>query len=82
MPPVEDHPIHESTRKHGINPPCWNNRKPFKPGYYAEDRYYQSDGQWSRIKKWVPHKMTTECQQPGTGYTPDAGCVNCKELKP
>lgn len=79
--PVDDHPVHELTRKQGIHPPCWNNRKTFKEGYYAEDRYYQEGGRWSRIMQWIPHKMTTECQQPGKGYKPDPTCVGCEELK-
>ena len=80
MPPVDDHPVHEKVKKVGVNPPCWNNRKPFLPGYYAEDRYYQSDGRWSRIMRWIPHLMTTDCRQPGE-QKPDLGCVGCEDLK-
>ena len=72
---------HHTVSKVGHHPTCWNNRKPFKEGYYAEDRYYQPDRRWFSIKIWVPHLMTTECQQPGNGFKPDAGCVGCLELK-
>ena len=84
MPPVDDHQVHEMVKKSDARPPCHserNGRIPHKPGYYAEDRYYQPDGRWSRIMTWIPHKMTTDCQQPGNGYPPDPTCANCKELK-
>lgn len=73
--------VHESVKKVGINPPCWNNRKPLLDGYFGEDRHYQPDGRWSRIMTWIPNKMSPECQQPGKGFKPDAGCVGCEELK-
>jgi hypothetical protein len=75
--------VHELTRKTDIRPRCHSERegrKPFLPGYYAEDRYYQEDGRWSRIMQWIPNRMSPECQQPGE-QKPDAGCVGCEELK-
>lgn len=84
MPPVDDHPVHDSVKTSDIRPPCHSDRDgriPHKKGYYADERYYEPDGRWHRIKTWVPHLMTTECQQPGKGFPPLPGCVNCKELK-
>lgn len=80
---VPDHPVHELVKKTGIHPPCWNNRKPLLSGYYAEDRYYQKDGRWSRIMVWIGDDWLDggRCQQPGVGYKPDPTCVGCEELK-
>lgn len=80
---VPDHPIHESTRKRGEHPPCWNARKPFEAGFYAPDRLYLG-GRWIASTRWVSNDWIEggACQQPGPGYKPSQGCVGCKDLKP
>ena len=62
-------------------PPCWNNRPPMQTRYLVEVRNYSPGGYWTHGKEWVEHELTTECQQPGPGYPPDAGCVGCEHLK-
>jgi len=62
---------------------CWNARKSLLPGYWAQDGVFQASiGPPTGIKwVWVPHRMTTECQQPGKGFKPIDGCIGCKDLK-
>ena len=42
--PVEDHPVHEKTKKTGEEKPGCYNRTGFAKGYYAPDRVYRPDG--------------------------------------
>lgn len=60
---------------------CWNNRQPFAPGYWTYVREYRPDGRFVMVEHFIEHRMTRDCQQPGPGVPPAAGCVGCRELK-
>jgi hypothetical protein len=76
MPPVEDHPVHELVRqkqhaRHG----CWN-RKPFSDGYMAPSRQYAPSGNFTMVKVFIPHKMSTECRYDMS--LSDGKCAGCQ----
>lgn len=73
--------VHPLTKKVGKNPPCWNNRKPLEAEYMVEDRSYIG-GRWVKstriiVSDWLD---SGKCQQPGVGYKPNSGCIECEFL--
>ena len=79
---------HPTVSKVGHHPTCWNNRAPPASGRWVRDGWIDhrpvSEGgempcrspRWT----WIPFVMSPDCQQPGEGFDPDAGCVGCLEL--
>ena len=80
--PVEDHPVHPSTRiDEAFRWQC-NNRPPFAKGYMAPDGYapaYAGATQMHVQMKFVRHEMTTTCQNDIRAT--DAGCRGCKHIE-
>lgn len=77
--PVEDHPVHPSTRKGAdFRYGCWN-RGEYASGYYAPNRVYGFDGAFSVELKWVRYTMSTPCITAQTGWAgSDPNCEGCK----
>lgn len=77
--PVEDMPVHEKVReKAGTKYGCFN-RKPFKEGYRAPNRYQSSDGYQAVFKieaRFIPHVMSRECRYDQS--LTDAKCQDCR----
>lgn len=81
MPPVEDHPVHPSTKKgKDFRYGCWN-RKPFMASYYAPNRKMGSSGYepiffYERVR--VAHRMTVKCQYDMAETDPF--CNSCQRI--
>lgn len=77
--PVEDHPVHEKTRigkdfRYG----CFD-RDEYNKGYWAPDRVWGDDGQFTVGLKWIPYKMSRGCLTAETGQAlTDPNCQGCK----
>lgn len=79
MPPVEDHPIHPSTR-HGAEfryTKC-QNKKP-KDGYYVLTRHYFEDGRYELRNEFIPDTMSKACRN--LSYDSDPACQGCPQPK-
>lgn len=74
--PVEDHPTHESTKKSGRQPGCWD-RPPLQHGFWAQDGWIMLNGVIGHSPNWVwvRHSMTTKCQ------SDFAHCAGCSEYR-
>jgi hypothetical protein len=82
--PVEDHPVHDSTRRVGKRPGCWD-RPPLTPGFWAQDGWETREqfiplpdsGMTILIAQpkmaWIPHVQSTDCK---SDYQECIGCTN------
>lgn len=70
--PVEDHPVHESTKKPAdYKYGCWNRGK-FEDGYWAHP--------WAATGAvWVPFRMSKECKFDMSAT--DRACFGCERRK-
>lgn len=74
--PVDDHPVHESTKKSADYKYGCNNKKRPSGGYYAPNRSYGFDGTFTVELKWIPFVMSKECKY-DLSQT-DRACADCK----
>ncbi len=77
MPPVEDHPVHESTRIGADYRYGCNNVKRTATGYYAQDRQYHPNGTFTHIMRHIENVMSKECRYDYSSTDP--ACAGCKE---
>lgn len=77
--PVEDHPIHPSTRHgEGFRYGCNNdNAKP--AGYYVLTRYYFNDGRYELRNEYIGNTASTACRN--MSYDTDPACRDCPQPK-
>lgn len=76
MPPVEDHPVHESTKIDSSFRYGCHNRRGFSSGYYAPNRVYGYDGLYSIELRWIKFAMSTDCKFDLSDRDP--GCEGCR----
>ena len=83
MPPVEDHPVHEKTKKpEDYRNGCHSERTKNRtfPGYHAPNRIYDdTDGRFEVVQKFIPHTMSRKCRSFPLWDTED--CEGCKQPK-
>ena len=74
--PVEDHEVHESTKRDSSFRYGCNSRVGFGTGYFAPDRVYKEDGTYIEKLVRIPHKMSTACRNYYLWNT-DPACAEC-----
>ena len=77
MPPVEDHPVHPSTRQLlGHRYGC-HNHPPYKAGYWAKAGHDINPSTRTATQRvvWVTHSMSMECRFDKS--LTDTGCADC-----
>ena len=84
MPPVDDHPVHPSTRKgDDFRYGCWN-RDEYSDAYYAQQRTAGTDGYkptWWFERVRIPFRMSRHCVTAATGQAnTDPNCRECKRI--
>ena len=81
--PVEDHPVHPSTKKGtDFRYGCWN-RDEFSEAYYAMQRTSGTDGfkpTWWLERVRIPFRMSRQCQYDLSAN--DKNCEGCKRRNP
>jgi hypothetical protein len=72
--PVEDHPVHDSTRRVGKRPGCWD-RPPLKKFLWVKDGFRLAEGDAGHVLDYriIPHAMSTDCK---SDYQECVGCTN------
>ena len=84
--PVDDHPVHPSTKKGpDFRYGCWN-RAEYKDAYRAPQRRHGSNG-YIAIFEYeavlVPNRMSRECMTAKTGWAAtDPCCEGCERRYP
>lgn len=73
--PVEDHPVHEKTKKTGEEKPGCYNRTGFAKGYYAPDRVYRSDGTFYVVQVYLKTSWIDYERCPNSDYEECRGCT-------
>lgn len=74
--PVDDHPIHESTRISADAVYGCYNRQPFASGYFAPDRRYKADGTFYIIQTRIQYQNSHDCRYDMADTDPR--CNDCK----
>ena len=77
--PVDDHPVHESTKIDSSFRYGCNNRKRPSGGYYAPNRVYGFDGAFTVELKWIRFRLSEPCQFDLAETDP--GCADCRHKK-
>ena len=72
--PVEDHPVHEKTKKTGEEKPGCYNRTGFSKGYYAPDRVYRPDGTFYVVQVYLKTSWIDYERCPNSDYEECEGC--------
>lgn len=75
--PVADHPTHESTKKVGNRPGCWD-RPPLKEFLFVKDGFRIADIGTGHVLdyKVIYHTMSTDCK---SNLPECRGCCNYQE---
>ena len=73
--PVEDHPVHEKTKKTGEEKPGCYNRTGFAKGYYAPDRVYLPDGTFYVVQVYLKTSWIDYERCPNSDYEECRGCT-------
>ena len=60
--PVEDHEVHESTKRDSTSRYGCHNKPKKGGGYWAIDRTYRSDGTFFLHNVFIPHAMSIKCR--------------------
>ena len=74
--PVDDHPVHPSTKKgQDYRYGCWNGSRDFY-GYAAPDRVLNLlTGLYELKAVWIDHKLSKECRY--DLFAKDPACAGC-----
>ena len=73
--PVDDHPVHEKTKKRGDEKPGCYNRTGFADGYYAPDRVYRPDGTFYIVQVYIKTSWIEYERCPNKDYAECRGCT-------
>lgn len=73
--PVEDHPVHEKTKKTGEEKPGCYNRTGFAKGYYAPNRRYRPDGTFFTCVEFIKTEWIEYERCPNSDYEECRGCT-------
>lgn len=78
--PVDDHPVHESTKvnteefRYGCH-----NHQSRSSFYWAPSRIYNSGGTFSTQLIWIPNRASVECNYDLSAG--DSGCEGCEHRR-
>lgn len=73
--PVDDHPVHEKTKKRGDEKPGCYNRTGYAKGYYAPDRVYRPDGTFYVVQVYLKTSWIDYERCPNKDYEECRGCT-------
>lgn len=84
--PVDDHPVHPSTKKGKDFRYGCHNRDEYSEAYYAPQRTAGTDGYkptWWFERVRIPFRMSRHCVTAATGWAAnDPLCEGCKRRNP